>query len=680
MRLSFCLLLAACGSGPAPEAGPSPTTKSAQSPVKPRPLPPITATHGAPIKRIAVTDDGRAAVTADQNGGIRVWPALDGSREPFVVTGAEPGALAIARDGDGLVIADHDGARGVELIRLAPTGEIRGRAALDPDPAVLQIELTSGGALVLRADRAIELVDASGVSRSRLVPEPGTRVRSILVRAGRALAIVDDESAVRARWIQLEGGRALWGETSARLPIDPAQPIALSPDHTRLVATRRGARQAVLVDLATGKVEKRPMCTIASDVPTVAEQRVENPFGMQEDSEPIALGFVDAKTVACSVASQLVWWSTTGDPIGEKKADAVLTAGVELAIGGNALIGGLGHQLGIYRPGTHQFLGYGFRELANARITAGGVMIGKGDQQPLLLDAKLHERARFALPKQNWTDLYPLDDRYLLTVSTRPMAADSWGSTYQVAVFDAVKRMVHQLLPNHALSGELYYEPATELLLSSDGITNLLLRFDPFTHSFGERIELVSKPILKRVYLLDPALSDGVVAIGMHETDGGFVIDEFYPEDIRGGTLAARTSHALHGKLDAIDRAGQVFVHGEDRAVFRHGVRGATLPELEGLALRPSNDGAEVAAVGLGRIVLVSTATGRTRWESAVWGATDVMWLPTGELAARFPGALAKLDLATGALAERQCGWAFGLSDTAFETSASAPIVCDVAR
>lgn len=687
VRTWFCLLLAACGSTAVPETNqPPPSTKSARTPVKVPPAAPITGTHGASITRLAVTDDGRAAVTADVHGAIRLWPALDGTREPIVVSGAEPTTLAIARDGDGFVVADRDAAHGVELIRIAPNGDVRGRAVLDPDPEIVQIELTAAGALCVRADRSIELFDAAGVSRSRLVPEPGTRVQSILVRAGRALAIVDGGDGVRARWIQLEAGRAIWGETTRRLPIDPDRPIALSPDHTRLVALKPGAKQApVLVDLATGTIAKRPVCAgIAPGTQELAaQQRIASPFeDVLADSDPVALGFLDATTVACSAGAQVVWWSTAGDPIIPKRADPVTTTGVDLVVGGGVLVGGLGHQLGIYTPDTQRFLGYGFRELANVKVTGGGVMIGKGDQQPLLLDAKLHERARFALPKQNadWTDLYPIDDRYVLTAATRPMAADAWGNAYQVSVFDAVKRTVHQLLPNHAASPELAFEPSTNLLVSSDGITHLLLRFDPFTHSFTERIELVSKQILKRVYLLDPTKADGMIALAVHDDDGGFVVDEFHADDLHGGTLAPRSSHRLRGTLDGVDRTGQVFVHADDRAVFRHGIRSATLPDLGRRMLRPADDGTQLAAIGDGRIELVSVATGRVLWQTVAWGATDVMWLPSGELAARFPGALAKLDRETGALTERQCGWAFGLSETPFETSASTPVVCDVAR
>jgi hypothetical protein len=344
--------------------------------------------------------------------------------------------------------------------------------------------------------------------------------------------------------------------------------------------------------------------------------------------------------------------------------------------------GGLGHQIGLYSPAGPHYLGYGFRELTHVRVAPTGVLIGKGDQQPILLDANLRERARFSLPKLagDWTDLLPLDDRYLLTVATRPMAADAWGNTYQVSVFDAVKRTVHQMLPNRAANSELAYEPTTRLLVSSDGVTNLLLRFDPLTHSFGERIELQSKAILKRIYLTDPDLADGVIAIGVHDNDGGLIIEELHAEDLRSGTIKARASFRISGELRAVDRAGQLYVHGvmdkQDVAIYRHGVTVAMLAGMADHALRPSQDGKLVAAVGTQRIVLAST-DGKLRWQTAAWGATDVAWLPGGELAARYPGALVKLDPLTGQLQERQCGWAFGLQVTPFETSSSAPVACD---
>ncbi len=685
VRLHLCLVVAACGSGTTHDEGP-PAKVPAASATLPRSLPPVTATHGSTITHVAITADGQAAVSADQHGAIRLWPRLDGTREPIVLHGAQPNALSIARDGDGFVIADHDGANGVELIRVAGGGEVRGRAMLETDPAIAQVELTGAGALVLRVDQSLELHDPAGTSRARLVADPGTRIRSLVQRAGHVLAIIDEGATVRGRWVSLEGGRASWGERTPALPLDPARMIVLSPDHLRVIGARPGgAHTPVLVELATGEANRRPMCTLAPQEELAAQQF--NPSSDRDELVPTALGFVDAKTVACSAASQLVWWSTAGDQVTSPRADLVTTAGVEFAFGDRLMIGGLGHQLGLYTPGGPRYLGYGFRELTHVRVAPSGVMIGKGDQQPLLLDSRLHERARYALPKQNsdWTDLLPLDDRYLLSVATRPMAADSWGNAYQVSVYDAVKHTVHQLLPNRAASGELQFEATTQLLVSSDGGTGLLLRFDPVTHSFAERIEIQERAIVKHVYLLDPKLADGLVALAVHDDDGGLIVDELHGADVHGGVVAPRASHRMAGQLRAVDRAGRLYVHGvmdkQDIAVYRHGEVISKLVGVADDALRPSDDGARVAALGTARISLFAVVPGVAirQWEAAAWGASEIGWTPSGELFARFAGALAKLDPITGALTERQCGWAFGISETPFETSANAPIVCDVA-
>ena len=684
VRAPWFLLLAACGSSADPGVTRTPATPKvvAHPGVVPPPRP-VHGTHGSSIVRIAVTDDGRAAVTADQKGGIRLWPALDGTREPIVVFAAEPSALSLAPDGDGFVIADHDGARGVELIRIAATGEVRGRTMLAADAPVEQVELTAAGALVLRTDQSVELVDAAGSSRARLVPDPGTRIRALVQRAGRVLAILDREAVITGRWVELVDGRATWGAVTPALAIDPARAIALSPDHQHLIGVRPTSHLPVLLDLATGTAAKRSICTLDQAQPSDVGG-LKDPFGERADLAPTPIGFFDAKTIACSISSQLVWWSTSGDQITPKRADNVNTAGIELAVADHLVTGGLGHQLGLYTPEGPRYLGYNFRELTHLRVAPTGVLIGKGDQHPILLDDHLHQRALYVLPAANadWTDLIPLDDRYLLTTSTRPMASDSWGNAYQVSIFDTQTKTMHQRLPNRASSNELAFEPSTQLLLSSDGLTSLLLRFDPVTHSFAERIEIESKPILKGVYLTDPRRADGVIAIAIHDDDGGIVVDELYGEDVRGGSLAPRTSHRLAGQLRAIDRGGQVYVHAardeDDVIVYRHGVATAKLAGLATAALHPSDDGTQVAALGGARISL-STSGGALLWQTAAWGASDLGWTPAGTLFARFPGALADLDLATGALTERQCGWEFGLSLAPLPTSANAPIVCDVA-
>ena len=667
-------MLAACGGGKR-DTDDKTEVLPAPAPAAPRAQHPPTASHGSTIVHIAVTEDGRAAISSDQQGALRLWPVLDGTREPVVLRGAEPAGLAIARDGDGFVVADHDAASGVELIRVGPGGDLRGRAALGRDPEVLQVELVGGAALVLRADRVIEIVAFDGTVRTRLVPEPGTRTRSLIARAGRVLALLDVGSELRGRWIDVEATRATWGARTRPLPFDPTRAIAMSPDHRRLVGSKPGASHTpLIVDLASDTAGLHLMCVLADAQP--------DPFKFDSDDIlPTALGFVDARTVACATNGLLSYWGTNGEAAAPTGPE-ITTVGVEHAFGDGVVVAGLGHQLGLYTPRAVHYLGYGFRELTNVRVVPTGLLIGKGDHKPILLDAALRERARFALPVQagDWTDLVPLDDRYLLTVSTRPMSADAWGNAYQVSVYDAVTQSIHQLLPNRAAGGDLVYEPATQLLVSSDGGKHLLLRFDPRTHSFGARTELATTAIVRRIQLTDPAISDGLAALALRDADGAVLVDELGADDVTGATIAARASFRIAGELRAVDRAGQLYVHGptdgDAITVVRHGIVIAKLAGAAPLALRPSPDGATVAGLGSQRIALYST-TGTLRWQAAAWGATDVLWALDGALIARYAGALATLDPTTGELAQRQCGWGFGLAETPFETSTTTPNVCD---
>jgi hypothetical protein len=687
MRCWLSLVLVACGGGAEPEASRPPMPAPAREVAKLPPAP-LSSTHGSTIVALAVTDDGGAVVSADRHGGIRIWTLLDGTREPIVIAGTAPHALGIARDEDGYVIADHDSADGVELIRVAANGAVRGRVMLAGEARIEQIEMTgmAARALVLRADQTIELVDASGARLSRLVPEPGTHIESLLVRGGRALALGLEGKALHARWIELEHHTARWGETTPALAVDPHGMIALSPDHQTIVGIRPKDHKPILVDLASGKPGKI-VCGSAESEPATESSLDEGLLGKGSgELSPQPLGFYDATTIACAVSFQLAWWSTSGTQITMDRPTTVSTFAAPFAFADHRAIGGTGHQLGLFAPEGSHYLGYGFREVTQVRIAPAGLMIGTGDQQPLLLDGQLHERARFMLPMQTvlWTDLLPIDDRYVLTIATRPRSEDAQGTgtSYQVAVYDAVKHVVHQLLPYRAHESELAYEPTTRLLVSSDGGATLLLRFDPSTHSFGERIEISTKLMIKKVYLVDPALANGVVALAVQDDDGGLTVQEVFGEDLRAGAVTPRRTYELSGELRAVDRAGRLYVHGvmdkDDIAVYTAGTFSSRLPDVATRSLRPSTDGTRVAAFGDARITLL-TIDGRRLWETAAWGSTDVGWTSSGELFARFQGALAKIDPTAGTLTDRQCGWAFGLAETPFDTQSNTPLVCDVA-
>jgi len=56
---------------------------------------PTRGAHGRAIDELAVTADGAIAVSVDVVGSVRLWPSLDGAREPIALAGAPARSLAI---------------------------------------------------------------------------------------------------------------------------------------------------------------------------------------------------------------------------------------------------------------------------------------------------------------------------------------------------------------------------------------------------------------------------------------------------------------------------------------------------------------------------------------------------------------------------------------------------------
>jgi hypothetical protein len=342
----------------------------------------------------------------------------------------------------------------------------------------------------------------------------------------------------------------------------------------------------------------------------------------------------------------------------------------------------MGAQLTLATPTATQYLGYGVRQVAQLKSGERGLLVANGDQG-LLLDARLRERSRFDLTRTpaEWGDAIVLDDRYAITVAARRGAPREDG--LQLAVVDGVARAQRQLLPLQIRDKDLRYEPATGILATADATGTLLLRLDPATHLFGAAMRIPSWLPPMRVVPIDPAQSGGIAVLEIDDGGDGVIVGEFPLADLRPGrALAPRRTYRLPGAFRGSDRAGRLYMKpadAEEIVVYAGGTAAARLPALTGMTLRPSPDGQLIAAVGAPRLVLL-TAGGQVRWETALWDGADVVWTADGELAAAAQSGVALVDLATGALVERHCGWAFGLSDTPFDSTRDGPTICEVAR
>ena len=153
------LVVGACGThgGPAAPAGdkpPAPTEKaevpptSGSVPVSTTPTnqtPPVStvagrtatieAPHGGAIVTLALTPDGAAALSVDELGGVRLWPALDGSIEPRIVDLPAPRQIAVTQDPKGFLIAMLDEVGYLVLTVVDKDGVRLSRATPPSEPA-----------------------------------------------------------------------------------------------------------------------------------------------------------------------------------------------------------------------------------------------------------------------------------------------------------------------------------------------------------------------------------------------------------------------------------------------------------------------------------------------------------------------------------------------------------------
>jgi hypothetical protein len=683
MRVWLCLVLAACGA----DSAPAPVSAPPAAPAKPTapPPPPLSAVHGADIAVLGITVDGLAAATADRVGGIRLWPVLDGTREPVVIQGTSPRAIALLRDGDGFAIGMLDAAGGVRVVRTTAAGAVVGRASARGEVAATAVVATSEGLLILRADQTIELVDAGGALRSRLVPEPGTHIAQLIARGNRVLALVAADKQLHGRWVVVDHG-ARWGGSTPDLPF-PIRRAVLSPGGELLAVTRPRSLHPALIDLARGAVRKVPLC-VARRWPHENDESVDEDDIVNSDNAPLPLGFLTDDVVACAVMTQLTWWNTDGTPRPVATGGFPVVA-LPVAMSDDALVVGAGASLGFATPDAHRFLGYSVHSLTGLRVTPIGVLVGGSDQQSVLLDSDpghgLRERARFELSRNrsDWLDVVPIDERYAIVTLQRRLL-ERRDTAFQVAVFDGLTTTMHQLLPYRARDREVSYDPASRLLTTSDGGMAMLLRYDPAAHVFGEPVRVGSAISPGKLVVLDPRRSGGVVALDIAETPDGLLVGELRDGDLRpDATVQPRTTYRVPGELRAVDRAGHLYTHRpfdrDDVVVYARDLAIARLPGVGELALRPSADGSRVAAFHSPRLALL-TGAGEILWDSAQWSGADVDWTASGDLIVQFPTGVTRVDVETGEVADRRCGWGFGLSDHMFDLRHTGPSICDVVR
>ncbi|MEO8548927.1 MAG: hypothetical protein ABI678_03115 [Kofleriaceae bacterium] len=639
MRALTLVVIAACSTtdpGPSPLSFipplPHPTRSPPPRPVPaPAPPPAIRGIHGAAISQLAVLEDGTAAVTADGVGGIRLWPALDASREPIVVHAPAPAQLAISRAGDELGVAILDEAGALTVVRFDREGRVLGRAQLAAAAEVDQVIGTPHGFLAVTTDEAIELVSLRATRLAHL--SPAHRITAVLYRHDRALVLREAPNHhVVGRWLEL-AGEARWGDETPELAIAPDLAVrgALAPDHAHVVFPHDP--KAMVLDLATS--------------------------AQRSLGEGFAAGFVDATTVLVRTDSGIELRDLTGKRIGrlrdpEHDPDAVADGMFVWAHAASLVLA---------TPTETHYLGYASTGVATAEISALGTVLSTRGH--FLVDETLALGDKLGANVAGLLDVLPVGAHHVATLVRRGEEDATFALSIdrKVTIDDAREATIH-------------FDPKTHLLAIATAGTTTFLEIgervgpkrilatssSPLTRYFVDTSEAAD-----RIFLTDPDLAAGRVAFVVH----GSVVREIAA--LAAAIKPAKTYQV--GAIAAIDRAGRIYTHTSHRDVAIHGSI-VTFPDTaSATTVVPSPDAKLIAITG-DTIALYSPA-GQLRWRVPARGL-GVQWDAHGQLlAVGLPG-VATFDLDTGELARRRCGWGFALSAKPLDAATASPTVCDL--
>lgn len=619
----------------------------------------LEAPHGGSIQLLALSPDGRIAISADELGGVRLWPTLDGTQEPRIVEMPQPIQLAVGRRQGGYTAAVRDHAGGVYIAKLDEAIRQLSHATLPAEPAVTWIGMTERGLLAWRSDQRLLLLDADGVPRDQLATEPSQHIAAIAVSGTRAVVLLDRGGGRRAvRWLALAPKLEWGGWLTLDEELGGDVVLALAPGGQRLAAAVRADRKTIasVFDLATGK-------------------RI---GGGEAPTSNATIGFVDDDRIALGGFEAMYWIDLTAPetkPTGRVSIPFSTRTRPTLATGaGRAVLAHHG-ELALHTfGGDPQYLGY---ETMTPRIAGlgpdGYMVIGQGDHI-VLLDRDLRAEATpFSGLAGTFAQLRWLGGARWLLETSSPRDGKM---QIQLLDTDGPPKILRSGLPQVQV---LHHEPSTELVTLSLGASPQVARFD----RKARRLDLVATPAKRGRYdqvilvPVSPELAGGIqlVQIRMHER---MTID--WLRNPRALDKPAATT-TVDGSFAGADAVGHVYAWQSapsgalELVVYKDGKPLRTLPNHGAVALWPEPQGRGYVEVASTSVALYDM-NGVQRWQQSLTTSQEALWLTDGALAITSAGGVARLDAATGAITAARCGWRFGLAPKPHPATPRAEPLC----
>ena len=645
--LAALLLVVACGPDRAGPVKPRVARLTALAAPAASPEPPAhTAPHGADIVALAVTEAGDAAVSCDAHDSCRLWPRLDGTKEPIVIADPPSGELAIARDATGFVVAVLDDAGGLAVLRYSARGDALGRAAILPEPGLVDVRLLGDTVIALASDQRVMLYRATGELRGAIAAPVDERIASLSVRNGRVTAALIRHGESRIdRLRTLDVDRLAW-RPAIELP-EALESVSVSPNGERIAGMRDG--YAVLVTLSPKPAMHQRLA--------LRRDRV---------TEPATMQFLDdGHVLALPSASVMSWNQPDPDPWAHGSSFEIaqlpaVAEGLVVSASGGSLV------LASYQD-TH-YLGYRYTTPASPIEAAGSRITFLAELDLLQLDDRLHPVRVTELAGMLDTKVTAIDDR-------RVVYAERMGKGYRYQLVDLeTKERAERDLGSFVVAAAPQYEPATRVFAVRETQITHRYRLDPEKLVVTELRSIATTPT-GDLTLLDPRLSGGAIAVTTEPAPrGGRTVEVHYedepPRRVAAAGLPIGTDRT--GVTHMIDVSGWVvrYQHGKSLGGYQ-----VARPK-DAIMIDLLASGAIVALTDRALVMLGSD--GIERWQTPLWNIrhTPTLTADGRTLVASTLGGMIAFDAATGERVASACGWRFGLHDSRVQAPGNAPSVC----
>ncbi|CAN5782684.1 hypothetical protein BH11MYX2_BH11MYX2_13320 [soil metagenome] len=584
---------------------------------------------------IAMTDRATAAVTVDGTGGARLWPALDGTREPLglgVVNAASMIALAETREGFAIAIVDEAG--GAQLVQLGHDGARLGTTSLPPEPGVKEIGARRDGFVLRTRDERIVWIDVNGKERGSIAPLPGEQMVQLMVRRDRALVAFADEtdSAATVRFLTFDTGLG-WGPPIA-LTNHLHVPLSLAPTAQRVAGGSFSKTGMDVIDLDTNAAHHLDVTTRILGT------------GFASDGSVLAISHLVAE-----------WWQASPDHWDAPNPPASLQTDAPWAIADGVALSALNNSLVVMTPTKTRYLGY--------------AQLGTGNIEPTVDGFALRAETSVRWFDRSLTRTVTAPSGDLVLDDTHALRSSSNGTFFMdLAHHTEIKLDVMAMDIDKA-----NYDSATGTLTASERTVIDRWRIDTarLTAFRGQQLATGS---INNMFALDPAVSGYMVLVSGTARDGvTFIV--WWPTPENAGAPPARKKLPDDEILFAVDPTGDAYtstVIDEDRPlrVVRYSPKGAVARmkvPTGATAVALSPDGKALAfRLATDELVLTSL-DGFEKWRHHTRKTASAAFSRDGRTIFGYDSSGASsFDRESGAMLATACAWDFGISDTPIDS------------